>query len=481
MLKQNLTFKLTQKLSPQQIKLMKLIQLPTLDFEQKIKNEIEENPALETGIEEKVSDFENSEDENFSDNNVDNQEIDIDSYLSDDDTPSYKLNSYNYNSEEEDKSMPISSHTSLHENLKNQTNVLILSKKEKIISDFIIGSIDESGYLSRSIDELIDDIAFTQNEIISSKEIKNVLSMIQNLEPPGIASRNLQECLSLQLKRKPKTNETLIAGKIIDEGFDLFSKKHFKKMQEKFNLNQNSLKKGLNEIEKLNPKPGGSISSFSENNHIVPDFILTVNENHISVNLNRRNAPELHISNNYKEMLKGYQGSKMKSKTQKETVQFIKQKLDAAKWFIEAITQRYQTLTLTIDAIVKFQTEYFLSGDEKKLRPMILKDIAKKTSMDISTVSRVANSKYIETPYGTFLLKKFFSESLKNLEGEEVSSFEVKNILESLIECENKKNPFSDMALSIELSKKGYSLARRTVAKYREQLNFPVARLRKEL
>ena len=481
MLKQNLTFKLTQKLSPQQIKLMKLIQLPTLDFEQKIKNEIEENPALETGIEEKVSDFENSEDENFSDNNVDNQEIDIDSYLSDDDTPSYKLNSFSYNSEEEDKSMPISSHTSLHENLKNQTNVLILTKKEKIISDFIIGSIDESGYLSRSIDELIDDIAFTQNEIISSKEIKNVLSMIQNLEPPGIASRNLQECLSLQLKRKPKTNDTLIASKIIDEGFDLFSKKHFKKMQEKFNLNQNSLKKGLNEIEKLNPKPGGSISSFSENNHIVPDFILTVNENHISVNLNRRNAPELHISNNYKEMLKGYQGSKMKSKTQKETVQFIKQKLDAAKWFIEAITQRYQTLTLTIDAIVKFQTEYFLSGDEKKLRPMILKDIAKKTSMDISTVSRVANSKYIETPYGTFLLKKFFSESLKNLEGEEVSSFEIKNILESLIESENKKNPFSDMALSIELSKKGYSLARRTVAKYREQLNFPVARLRKEL
>ena len=481
MLKQNLTFKLTQKLSPQQIKLMKLIQLPTLDFEQKIKNEIEENPALETGIEEKVSDFENSEDENFSDNNVDNQEIDIDSYLSDDDTPSYKLNSYNYNSEEEDKSMPISSHTSLHENLKNQTNVLILSKKEKIISDFIIGSIDESGYLSRSIDELIDDIAFTQNEIISSKEIKNVLSMIQNLEPPGIASRNLQECLSLQLKRKPKTNDTLIASKIIDEGFDLFSKKHFNKMQEKFNLNQNSLRKGLNEIEKLNPKPGGSISSFSENNHIVPDFILTVNENHISVNLNRRNAPELHISNNYKEMLKGYQGSKMKSKTQKETVQFIKQKLDAAKWFIEAITQRYQTLTLTIDAIVKFQTEYFLSGDEKKLRPMILKDIAKKTSMDISTVSRVANSKYIETPYGTFLLKKIFSESLKNLEGEEISSFEIKNILESLIESENKKNPFSDMALSIELSKKGYSLARRTVAKYREQLNFPVARLRKEL
>ena len=481
MLKQNLTFKLNQKLSPQQIKLMKLIQLPTLDFEQRIKNEIEENPALDTGIEEKASDFESYEDDNFSDSNIEKSDIDIEAYINEDEIPSYKLNSYNYNSEEQEKSTPISSHTSLHENLKNQTNVLILTEKEKVISEFIIGSIDESGYLSRSTDELIDDIAFTQNEIISSKQIKKVLNMIQNLEPPGIASRNLQECLSLQLKRKPQTNEISIASKIIDDGFDLFSKKHFKKMQEKFSIDQDLLKKGLNEIEKLNPKPGGSISSFSENNHIVPDFILTVNENHISVNLNRRNAPDLHISTNYKEMLKGYQSSRIKSRAQRETVQFIKQKLDAAKWFIEAINQRYQTLSLTIDAIVKFQTEYFLSGDEKKIKPMILKDIAEKINMDISTVSRVANSKYLETPYGTFLLKKFFSESLKNLEGEEVSSYEIKNILESLIESENKKNPFSDMALSIELSKKGYSLARRTVAKYREQLNFPVARLRKEL
>ncbi len=481
MLKQNLTFKLSQKLSPQQIKLMKLIQLSTLDFEQRIKNEIEENPALESGIEEKAFDFENQQDLEFPQNYSENNDMDIEDYLSNDETPSYKLNSFNYSSEEEEKSTPISSHTSLHENLKNQTTVLILTEKEKIISDFIIGSIDGSGYLSRSIDELVDDIAFTQNQIISSKEIQDVLNMIQNLEPPGIAARNLQECLSIQLKRKPKSDDILIASKIIDKGFDLFSKKHFKKMQEKFNLSEVLLKKGLKEIEKLNPKPGGSISSFSENNHIVPDFILNVNDNHISVNLNRRNAPELHISANYKEMLKGYQSSKKKSKAQRETVQFIKQKLDAAKWFIEAITQRHQTLSLTIDAIVKFQKDYFLSGDEKKLRPMILKHIAEKTNMDISTISRVANSKYIETPYGTFLLKKFFSESLKNLEGEEVSSFEIKNILESLIESENKKTPFSDMDLSIELSKKGYSLARRTVAKYREQLNFPVARLRKEL
>ena len=481
MLKQNLTFRLSQKLSPQQIKLMKLIQLPTLDFEQRIKNEIEENPALESGIEEKLSDFENQQDVDFSEDYSENTDMDIEAYLSDDEIPSYKLNSFNYSSEEEEKNTPISSHTSLHENLKNQTNVLILSEKEKIISEFIIGSIDESGYLSRSIEELIDDIAFTQNEIISSKEIKNVLHMIQNLEPPGIAARNLQECLSIQLKRKTKSDDIVTASKIIDEGFDLFSKKHFKKMQEKFNIDQDLLKKGLNEIEKLNPKPGGSISSFSENNHIVPDFILNVNENHINVNLNRRNAPDLHVSTNYKEMLKGYQSSKIKSNAQKETVQFIKQKLDAAKWFIEAINQRHQTLSLTINAIVKFQKEYFLSGDEKKLKPMILKDIAEKTNMDISTVSRVANSKYIETPYGTFLLKKFFSESLKNLEGEEVSSFEIKNILKSIIESENKKNPFSDMDLSIELSKKGYSIARRTVAKYREQLNYPVARLRREL
>ena len=407
--------------------------------------------------------------------------MDLETYLSDEEIPSYKLNSYNYSSEEEEKNTPISSHTSLHENLKNQTNVLILTEKEKVISEFIIGSIDESGYLSRSVDELVDDIAFTQNEIISPMEIENVLTIIQNLEPPGIASRNLQECLSIQLKRKPKSDDVFIASKIIDEGFDLFSKKHFKKLQEKFNLDQDLLKKGLNEIEKLNPKPGGSISSFTENNHIVPDFILNVNENLISVNLNRRNAPDLHISENYKEMLKGYQSSKTKSKAQKDTVQFIKQKLDAAKWFIDAITQRHQTLSLTIDAIIKFQRDYFLSGDEKKLKPMILRDIAEKINMDISTISRVANSKYIETPYGTFLLKKFFSESLKNLEGDEVSSFEIKNILKSLIEGENKNNPFSDMALSIELSKKGYSLARRTVAKYREQLNFPVARLRREL
>ncbi len=481
MLKQKLTFKLNQKLSPQQIKLMKLIQLPTLDFEQRIKNEIEENPALETGIEEKKHDFEDQEEDDFSQDNYDSSDIDIEAYLSDEEIPSYKLDSFNYNSEEEERSTPISSHTSLHENLKNQTDVLILTEKEKVISDFIIGSIDESGYLSRTIDELVDDIAFTQNEIIGSDEIQNVLTIIQNLDPPGIASRNLQECLSVQLKRKPKSDEIFIAQKIIDDGFDLFSKKHFKKMQEKFDLNEDILKRGLNEIEKLNPKPGASISSFSENNHIVPDFILNISDNNIEVTLNRRNAPDLYISSNYKEMLKGYQDSKIKSKAQKETVQFIKQKLDSAKWFIDAVAQRFQTLTLSVNAIVKFQKEYFLSGDEKKLKPMILKDIAEETNMDISTISRVANSKYIETPYGTFLLKKFFSESLKNIDGEEVSSSSIKKILEILIDGENKKNPFSDMDLSIELSKKGYSLARRTVAKYREQLNFPVARLRKEL
>ena len=480
MFKQQLQLKLSQKLSPQQIQLMKLMQLSTLDFEQRLQYEIEQNPALEKGKEIKDQD-DNTLNNEFEEDFSDSEDVNIDNYLTDDEVPNYKLNSKNYTNEDDEKTIPISGEIGFHQLLKNQISSLILNKKETLIAEFIIGSIDDSGYIRRTKQDLVDDLAFTQNIFIEEKELSNVHKKVQSLDPPGIGSSSLKECLSIQLSRKPVSISQIMASKIINEGFDLFSKKHFKKMQEKFNLNENLLKKGLNEIEKLNPKPGGAISSFSENNHIVPDFILTVNENHISVNLNRRNAPDLHISNNYKEMLKGYQGSKMKSKAQKETVQFIKQKLDAAKWFIEAITQRYQTLTLTIDAIVKFQTEYFLSGDEKKLRPMILKDIAKKTGMDISTVSRVANSKYMETPYGTFLLKKFFSESLKNLDGEEVSSFEIKNILGSLIESENKKNPFSDMALSIELSKKGYSLARRTVAKYREQLNFPVARLRKEL
>ena len=481
MLKQQLQLKLAQKLSPQQIQLMKLIQLPTLDFEQKLQNELEENPALESGKEE--SQQEDNFDQEYDDNNelIDTQDIDIDAYLSDDEIPSYRLNTNNYSADEEEKTTPLSGGVSFHETLKLQIGSLILTEEEKIIAEFIIGSIDESGYLRRSLDDLVDDLAFTQGIMVEKKKIENVLEKVQSIDPAGVGARNLQECLALQLERKEASLAIIVAKKIILETFDLFSKKHFKKMLDKFDIDESLFKEGLLEIEKLNPKPGGAMSGIFQNTHIVPDFILTIENGEIQVNVNRRNAPELHVSSGYQEMLKGYKVASTKSKAQKEAVQFIKQKLDAAQWFIDAIQQRRQTLQLTIEAIVNHQYEYFLTGDERALKPMILKDIADKINMDISTVSRVANSKYIDTPYGTKLLKTFFSESLTNAEGEEVSTLEIKKILRTLIEEEDKKKPLADNALSKGLQEKGYKVARRTVTKYREQMNFPVARLRKEL
>ena len=481
MLKQQLQLKLAQKLSPQQIQLMKLIQLPTLDFEQKLQNELEENPALESGKEE--SQQEDNFDQEYDDSNelIDTQDIDIDAYLSDDEIPSYRLNTNNYSADEEEKTTPLSGGVSFHETLKLQIGSLILTEEEKIIAEFIIGSIDESGYLRRSLDDLVDDLAFTQGIMVEKEKIENVLEKVQSIDPAGVGARNLQECLALQLERKEASLATIVAKKIIFETFDLFSKKHFKKMLDKFDIDESLFKEGLLEIEKLNPKPGGAMSGIFQNTHIVPDFILTIENGEIQVNVNRRNAPELHVSSGYQEMLKGYKVASTKSKAQKEAVQFIKQKLDAAQWFIDAIQQRRQTLQLTIEAIVNHQYEYFLTGDERALKPMILKDIADKINMDISTVSRVANSKYIDTPYGTKLLKTFFSESLTNTEGEEVSTLEIKKILRTLIEEEDKKKPLADNALSKGLKEKGYKVARRTVTKYREQMNFPVARLRKEL
>ena len=481
MLKQQLQLKLAQKLSPQQIQLMKLIQLPTLDFEQKLQNELEENPALESGKEESLQ--EDNFDQEYDDNNelIDTQDIDIDAYLSDDEIPSYRLNTNNYSADEEEKTTPLSGGVSFHETLKLQIGSLILTEEEKIIAEFIIGSIDESGYLRRSLDDLVDDLAFTQGIMVEKEKIENVLEKVQSIDPAGVGARNLQECLALQLERKEASLAIIVAKKIILETFDLFSKKHFKKMLDKFDIDESLFKEGLLEIEKLNPKPGGAMSGIFQNTHIVPDFILTIENGEIQVNVNRRNAPELHVSSGYQEMLKGYKVASTKSKAQKEAVQFIKQKLDAAQWFIDAIQQRRQTLQLTIEAIVNHQYDYFLTGDERALKPMILKDIADKINMDISTVSRVANSKYIDTPYGTKLLKTFFSESLTNAEGEEVSTLEIKKILRTLIEEEDKKKPLADNALSKGLQEKGYKVARRTVTKYREQMNFPVARLRKEL
>ena len=480
MLNQKLKLKLSQKLSPQQIQLMKLIQLSTLEFEEKIKNEIEENPALERGVEE-LEDHNKGNEENSTEDKFEENEIDVDPYLSEDDFPSYDLGYYNSN-ESTNKEIPSSGGISFHQFLDNQVKNLIIKDVDKPIADFIIGSIDESGYVRRDIDDLIDDLAFSQNLIVEKQKIESILKKIQGFDPPGVAARSLQECLMLQLNRKDKGKESVFnASKIIESEFELFSSKKYKKLIEKLNISDFQLKEAIDEISKLNPKPGGSISSEIQNNTITPDFILTIEDGNLVVEINKRNAPELKLSNSYKEMLAGYKNDPNKNKSQNDAIQFIKQKLDSAKWFIDAIAQREQTLLLTINAIMDFQKDFFLTGEEKLLKPMILKDIAEKVDMDISTISRVANSKYIDTPYGMKLLKSYFSEGMKNIEGEDISTIEIKKILKEIISNEDKNKPLADLELSKRLVEEGYKVARRTIAKYREQMDIPVARLRKEL
>lgn len=486
-LKQYLQFKLSQKLSPQQIQLMKLIQLPTQAFEQRLKQELEENPALESGkekadTEDNFDEFDNSTDD-FNDNETINAEdINVDDYLSDDEIPEYRMQANNYSADDDEKSVPYAAGMSFTQHLVNQLNTFRLSTTEQEIANFLVGSVDESGYIRRSLSDIMDDLAFTQNIYTTEEEIESVLKVVHQLDPAGVGARNLQECLSIQLHRKEKTPDVELACAIIDKAFDQFTKKHYKKLLHKFDISEMQLKDAIEEIERLNPKPGGS---YAGNNkiveHIVPDFAIKIVEGELELTLNGRNAPELHVSREYNNMLKGYKESKDKSKSQKDAVLFIKQKLDAAKWFIEAIKQRQQTLFVTMSAIMHYQREYFLTGDERKLRPMILKDIADEIEMDVSTVSRVANSKYVDTPYGTKLIKEFFSESMKNDQGEDVSTREIKKILETVIEEENKKKPLTDEKLATILKEKGYPIARRTVAKYREQLDIPVARLRKKI
>ncbi len=484
MLKQHLQFKLSQKLSPQQIQLMKLIQLPTQQFEQRVSQEMEENPALEGGkdeVENYDDDFSNDEYESDSEH-IEADDINIDEYLSDDDVPDYKLQANNYSSDDEEKQMPYASGVSFTEYLQTQLNTFQLTEEEQDIAEFLVGSIDESGYIRRPIQDIMDDLAFTQNVFTTEKAIERVLLIVQDLDPAGVGARNLQECLLLQLERKTPTSTVNLAIRILDEAFDGFSKKHYDKLIQKFEITEDDLRGAINEIERLNPKPGGT---YSGNNkiveHIIPDFAIRIVDGELDLTLNGRNAPELHVSREYTNMLKGYKEASEKSKSQKDAVQFIKQKLDAAKWFIDAIKQRQQTLYVTMNAIMHYQKEYFLSGDERKLRPMILKDIADEINMDISTVSRVANSKYVDTPYGTKLIKEFFSESMKNDQGEDVSTREIKKILEITIGEENKRKPLTDDKLAKILKEKGYPIARRTVAKYREQLDIPVARMRKEI
>ena len=485
MLKQQLNLKLSQKLSPQQIQLMKLIQLPTQAFEQRVKQELEENPALEDGKEDRFDEYEDLSNEN-SDDDYDNEsietEIDVDEYLSDDEIPSYRLQANNYSPDDDEKSVPYAAGTSFTQHLKNQLSTFRFGETEREIAEFLVGSVDESGYIRRTIMDIVDDLAFTQNVYTDEETVEKVLQKVQKLDPSGVGARDLQECLLIQLNRKEPTRQVELATDILDRSFDQFTKKHYKKLLTRHDISEDELREAIEVIEHLNPKPGGAYSGNTRIvEHVTPDFTIKIEDGELQLTLNGRNAPEMHISRDYSNMLKGYKESKEKTKAQKDAVMFIKQKLDAAKWFIEAIKQRRQTLMVTMSAIMHYQEEYFLTGDERNLRPMILKDIADEIEMDVSTVSRVANSKYVGTPYGTKLIKEFFSESMKNDQGEDVSTREIKKILEMSIEEENKRKPLTDEKLAKVLKDKGYPIARRTVAKYREQLDIPVARLRKEI
>ncbi|RTE55055.1 RNA polymerase sigma-54 factor [Arenibacter aquaticus] len=485
MLKQHLQFKLSQKLSPQQIQLMKLIQLPTQAFEQRLKQELEENPALETGkdeLEPQQDEFEDLYDNETDSESINAEDINIDDYLSDDEIPDYRTQANNYSADDDEKSVPYAAGISFNQYLINQLNTVYLNADEWAIAEFLVGSVDESGYIRRPLTDIMDDLAFTQNIYTDEETIEKVLKVVQELDPAGVGARSLEECLLIQLRRKELTPSIELAIGLLEKSFEQFTKKHYKKLLQKHNITEEQLKDAITEIERLNPKPGGS---YSGNNriveHVVPDFSIRITDGELELTLNGRNAPELHVSREYNNMLEGYKNSKDKSKSQKDTVMFIKQKLDAAKWFIDAIRQRQQTLYITMNEIMQYQKEYFLTGDERKLRPMILKDIADRINMDVSTVSRVANSKYVDTPYGTKLIKDYFSESMKNDQGEDVSTKEIKKILETVIGQEEKKKPLTDDKLAAILKEKGYPIARRTVAKYREQLDIPVARLRKQI
>jgi RNA polymerase sigma-54 factor len=480
MLKQQLQLKLSQKLSPQQIQLMKLIQLPTLAFEERLKQEIEENPALEQG-KESVETDELTKTKTIPWDEQENETLDLEDYLSDDDIPDYKTTDSNYPEESKDHQIPYAAGTSFHQHLISQLGTFEVSESTYLIAEYLIGSLDESGYLRRPEEDLIDDMAFHMNLMVAPEELIDSLHIVQQLDPAGVGARNIAECLKLQLERQSASEARDLAMAIIRDSFDLFSKKHFEKLQTKHKSSEELLKEALTKIEKLNPKPGASFANQSKTNtYIIPDFTIRIEEDQIDVLLNARNAPELHVSKAYQELIRTYQEGKP-SKEQKETVQFVKQKLDSAKWFIDAIKQRQNTLLITMNAIVQHQRSYFLSGDERDIQPMILKDIAEAIGMDVSTVSRVANSKYADTPYGTKLLKTFFSDAMTNEDGETVSTRQIKSLVKELIDTEDKSSPLTDDQIGIALKEKGYKVARRTVAKYREQLELPVARLRRSL
>jgi RNA polymerase sigma-54 factor len=484
-LRQIQKLKLEQKLSPQQIQLMKLIQLPSMELDERIEQEIQENPALEEGAdyEEKQTDNWEEQSAGESEQNDKLDDVNWDEYLSDDEVPSYKTRANNYSADDEERTIPVVVEESFIERLLTQIGMLDLSDRDRDIAIYIIGNLGDDGLLERDIVDIVDDLAFNRNIFVTEEEVERVLGIVQTLDPAGVGARNLQECLLIQLRRKEPTPEVKLAERILEEQYNAFIKKHYQKLIDSFGITEEELKEAQNVIVHLNPKPGNTGSGGRGGaQNITPDFFITIVDGDLEMRLNNRNAPELRISRDYREMIEHTKAAKEKAtKGEREAVTFIKRKIDSAKWFIEAIRQRQQTLTLTMSAIMNYQKAYFLSGDERDLRPMILKDIAEEIGLDISTVSRVTSNKYVQTPYGTKLLKEFFSEAMLNSEGEEVSTKEIKKILEEAIGEEDKRKPLTDQQLAELLKEKGYPIARRTVAKYREQLSLPVARLRKEL
>lgn len=487
MLRQTLQQKLLQKLSPQQIQFIKLLQVPTATLDTRIKEELEENPALEddslTNMSEPTEEYPDKDPDDQFEKGEENfeEEFNVEDYIQEDDYKEYSTN-YSADDEEERKEIPIAIQDSFYEGLQKQLDLLALSDQDFIIGTQIIGSLDDDGYLRRPLLSLVDDLAFSQNVIVSEQEVEDVLHVIQEFEPAGIGARDLRECLLLQLNKKDHDNQLIQqAITVVDLYLDEFTKKHYDKIEKQINVDSDELKDIINEILKLNPKPGDSGATVNKQLHIIPDFHISNNEGILHLTLNGRNAPELRVSKSYQEMFEHYDKAEKTDKKMKEAVQFVKQKLDSAKWFIDAIKQRQQTLLKTMNAIMEYQYDYFLTGDDRALRPMILKDIADKIDMDISTVSRVANSKYVQTEFGTFLLKSFFSEAIQTDSGEEVSNKEVKKILEECIANEDKRKPLADEKLTQILKDKGYTIARRTIAKYREAMGIPVARLRKQL
>lgn len=483
MLRQTLEQKLQQKLSPAQIQVIKMLEVPTLELEERIRQELEENPALEEGREDK--DTEQDPDDDLNDDGGNNEDMDLEEYMADDDIPDYKLKINNTSKDDKREEIPFSIGTTFHENLIEQLGLQHITEHERLLAEYVIGNIDDEGYLRRTVESMVDDVIFHAGINTTDEEMSRIVSLIREFDPPGVGAMNLQECLKLQLKRRKPSAKVETALKIIEDYFEEFSKKHYDKIKKNLNINDEMLREVITEISHLNPKPGnawgGNLLEKSMT-VVVPDFILEQEEGKLTVHLNNSNIPELRVSNAYNELFQEYNDKKTgRNRQLKDAVSFAKQKIDSARWFIEAIKQRHETLLRTMQAIVNFQYDFFIEGDDVFLKPMILKDIADITGYDISTISRVSNSKYIQTEFGVYPVKYFFSESMTNESGEEVSTREIKKILQECVENEEKKKPLNDDALAEVLRTKGYNIARRTVAKYREQLNIPVARLRKEI